>query len=112
MSERFADAVRRAKSPGVDKESNGLPASGPFSLYIRAYWAGSPILDGQWRPPLVKRVQQAVNYGVRDVVPRCERGRYIERRLLAPRGHAWRGLTTSAPEDTTDVPRWQGHFRV
>jgi hypothetical protein len=38
-------------------ESNWLPASGPFSLYIRAYWAGSPILDGQWRPPLVKRVQ-------------------------------------------------------
>jgi hypothetical protein len=31
-----------AKSPGVDRESNWLPASGPFSLYIRAYWAGSP----------------------------------------------------------------------
>ena len=46
-----------SKSPGVDRESNWLPASGPFSLYIRAYWAGSPILDGQWRPPLVKRVQ-------------------------------------------------------
>ena len=46
-----------AKSPGVDRESNWLPASGPFSLYIRAYWAGSPILDGQWRPQLVKRVQ-------------------------------------------------------
>ena len=44
MSERFADAVRRAKSPGVDKESNGLPASGPFSLYIRAYWRGAPSL--------------------------------------------------------------------
>src|SRR6202049_942799 len=24
-----------AKSPGVDRESNWLPASGPFSLYIR-----------------------------------------------------------------------------
>ena len=46
-----------AKSPGVDRESNWLPASGPFSLYIRAYWAGSPILDGQWRPQFVKRVQ-------------------------------------------------------
>jgi hypothetical protein len=31
-----------AKSPGVDRESNWLPASGPFSLYIRAYWAGEP----------------------------------------------------------------------
>jgi hypothetical protein len=46
-----------AKSPGVDRESNWLPASCPFSLYIRAYWAGSPILDGQWRPQFVKRVQ-------------------------------------------------------
>ncbi|WP_244608319.1 DUF1214 domain-containing protein [Bradyrhizobium algeriense] len=31
-----------AKSPGVDRESNWLPASGQFSLHIRAYWAGSP----------------------------------------------------------------------
>jgi hypothetical protein len=30
-----------AKSPGVDRESNWLLASGPFSLYIRAYW-GEP----------------------------------------------------------------------
>src|SRR5882757_862758 len=37
-----------AKSPGVDRESNWLPASGTFSLYIRAYWAGGPVLDGQW----------------------------------------------------------------
>ena len=28
-----------AKSPGVDKESNWLPApNGTFSLYMRAYW--------------------------------------------------------------------------
>jgi hypothetical protein len=33
-----------AKSPGVDRESNWLPASGPFALYIRAYWAGEPHL--------------------------------------------------------------------
>jgi hypothetical protein len=31
-----------AKVPGVDRESDGLPASGPFSLYIHADWAGSP----------------------------------------------------------------------
>jgi hypothetical protein len=47
-----------AKSPGADKESNWLPApEGPFSLYIRAYWAEKPVLDGQWKPPLVSRVQ-------------------------------------------------------
>jgi hypothetical protein len=47
-----------AKSPGKDKESNWLPApDGPFSLYIRAYWADKPILDGRWKPPVVTRVQ-------------------------------------------------------
>jgi hypothetical protein len=41
-----------AKSPGANKEKNWLPApSGPFSLYIRAYWAEKPVLDGQWKPP-------------------------------------------------------------
>jgi hypothetical protein len=47
-----------AKSPGKDKESNWLPApNGPFSLYIRAYWAHREIIDGQWKPPAVSRVQ-------------------------------------------------------
>ncbi len=47
-----------AKSPGEDKESNWLPAPpGPFSLYIRAYWADQAILGGQWKPPVVSRVQ-------------------------------------------------------
>ena len=31
---------------------------------------------------LPSEYNRAVNYDVRDVVPRCERGRYIERRLL------------------------------
>ena len=45
------------KSPGGDKESNWLPApDGHFSLYIRAYWGKSPILDGSWKPPVVKKV--------------------------------------------------------
>jgi len=45
------------KSPGQDKESNWLPApNGPFSLYIRAYWADQTVLDGQWKPPAVIRV--------------------------------------------------------
>jgi hypothetical protein len=46
-----------ARSPGKDKESNWLPApNGPFSLYIRAYWAEPAILEGQWTPPAVRRV--------------------------------------------------------
>ena len=46
-----------ATSPGKDKESNWLPApDGPFSLYIRAYWADKAILDGTWKPPLVHQV--------------------------------------------------------
>lgn len=47
-----------AKSPGADKESNWLPApNGTFSLYIRAYWGKQAILDGSWKPPVVKRMQ-------------------------------------------------------
>jgi hypothetical protein len=43
-----------AKSPGTDKESNWLPAPNrTFSLYIRAYSADKPILDGHWKPPAV-----------------------------------------------------------
>ncbi|MFT3921867.1 MAG: DUF1254 domain-containing protein [Myxococcales bacterium] len=39
-----------------DRESNWLPApEGPFSLYIRAYWGKAPILDGSWRPPVIRR---------------------------------------------------------
>ena len=46
-----------ARSPGKDKESNWLPApNGPFSLYIRAYWPERAIIDGQWKPPAVRRV--------------------------------------------------------
>lgn len=45
-----------AKSPGRDRESNWLPApDGTFSLYIRAYWGKEAILDGSWKPPVVKK---------------------------------------------------------
>jgi len=47
-----------AKSPGADKESNWLPApKGPFSLFMRAYWAEQAILDGTWMPPQVVKVK-------------------------------------------------------
>lgn len=46
-----------ASSPGAGKESNWLPApNGPFSLYIRAYWAEQPILNRQWTPPAVRLI--------------------------------------------------------
>lgn len=45
-------------SPGADKESNWLTApNGNFSLYIRAYWGKQAILDGSWKPPVVKRMR-------------------------------------------------------
>ena len=47
-----------AKSPGADKESNWLPApDGHFSLYIRAYWGQQGILDGSWKPPVIRKAQ-------------------------------------------------------
>jgi hypothetical protein len=46
-----------AKSPGGDKESNWLPAPDRrFSLYIRAYWGKQGILDGSWKPPVIRKV--------------------------------------------------------
>jgi len=40
------------KSPGKDKEQNWLPApAGDFSLYLRAYWPKTEIVDGTWTPP-------------------------------------------------------------
>ncbi|PHR64854.1 MAG: hypothetical protein COA55_12955 [Alcanivorax sp.] len=43
--------------PSEDKLSNWLPApQGTFSLYIRAYWGKQAILDGTWKPPVIKKV--------------------------------------------------------
>jgi hypothetical protein len=47
-----------AKSPGAGKENNWLPApGGKFSLYIRAYWGKAAILDGSWKPPVIKKLR-------------------------------------------------------
>ncbi len=45
----------QADPPGAGLESNWLPAprNADFSLYIRAYWPETPVLDGKWVPPAV-----------------------------------------------------------
>lgn len=47
----------QADPPPDDLRANWLPAprSGDFSLYIRAYWPRTPVLDGSWTPPAVLR---------------------------------------------------------
>ncbi|TPM95239.1 DUF1254 domain-containing protein [Mesorhizobium sp. B2-1-3A] len=38
------------------QRANWLPApKGDFSLYLRAYWPKTPIIDGSWTPPPVER---------------------------------------------------------
>ncbi len=48
----------QAASPGADAQANWLPApaTGAFSLYIRAYWPEPAALDGRWTPPPVVRI--------------------------------------------------------
>lgn len=44
-----------ARPPAESGLSNWLPApDGTFSLYLRAYWPETPILDGSWTPPPVE----------------------------------------------------------
>jgi hypothetical protein len=43
--------------PGMDRESNWLPApGGKFVLMLRFYWPKQPLIDGSWKIPPVKRV--------------------------------------------------------
>lgn len=41
------------------QRANWLPApkGGDFSLYVRAYWPKTPVIDGSWSPPPVERKQ-------------------------------------------------------
>ena len=50
----------QAESPGPDKESNWLPTpkNADFSLFLRAYWPRTPIVDGSWVPPAVERANK------------------------------------------------------
>jgi hypothetical protein len=46
------------QSPESELETNWVPApAGTFSLYLRAYWGKEPILDGSWKPPVIKKVK-------------------------------------------------------
>jgi hypothetical protein len=47
----------QATPPGEDERANWLPApDGKFELYLRAYWPGDRLLDGDWTPPVVTRL--------------------------------------------------------
>ena len=39
------------------QRANWLPApkDGDFSVYVRAYWPKTPVIDGSWTPPAVER---------------------------------------------------------
>jgi hypothetical protein len=46
----------QADPPPEAQRTNWLPApKGDFSLYVRAYWPITPILDGSWTPPPVQK---------------------------------------------------------
>jgi hypothetical protein len=49
----------QSTSPGVDKEANWLPTpkQGAFSMALRIYGPGEPIVKQTWQPPTVKKVQ-------------------------------------------------------
>jgi hypothetical protein len=55
------DLYLQKDSPGKDKESNWLPApAGRFIPMLRLYWPKETppsILDGTWKPPVVKKAQ-------------------------------------------------------
>jgi hypothetical protein len=53
------DLYIQRESPGRDKESNWLPApaSGPFTMNLRLYWAKAEALAGTWFPPGVTLVK-------------------------------------------------------
>lgn len=48
----------QADPPPEAQRSNWLPApkADAFSLFMRAYWPKTEIIDGSWTPPAVKKV--------------------------------------------------------
>ncbi len=49
------------ESPGTDKESNWLPApEGSFNLTMRIYWPQESVLNGEWAPPGIKKINKQI----------------------------------------------------
>lgn len=48
----------QADAPPAAQRDNWLPApkGGDFTLYVRAYWPKTALVDGTWTPPAVQRV--------------------------------------------------------
>lgn len=54
------DIYVQHESPGIDKESNWLPAPlDEFNLLMRLYWPEQKILKGFWHPPEIKKQTQS-----------------------------------------------------
>ncbi|WP_342118580.1 DUF1254 domain-containing protein [Pseudoduganella sp. OTU4001] len=51
------DLYLQREAPAAELQSNWLPApaSGAFSLNLRLYWPKPAALEGQWKPPQVRR---------------------------------------------------------
>ncbi len=48
----------QAEAPPEDQQANWLPApkGADFTLYVRAYWPKTPVVDGSWTPPAVEKL--------------------------------------------------------
>ena len=56
-SDGSLDLCIQQHPPGLDRESNWLPApEGRFVLMLRFYWPKQPLINGSWKIPPVKRV--------------------------------------------------------
>ena len=55
------DLYIQRDSPGIEKESNWLPApkTGPFTMNLRLYWPKREVLDSSWTPPPVKGISRS-----------------------------------------------------
>jgi hypothetical protein len=70
----------RADPPPDAQRTNWLPApkNADFSLFIRAYWPTTAVIDGSWMPPPVKRTdltrvsKSDIRSSKTDFVNHCE----------------------------------------
>jgi hypothetical protein len=58
-SDGSLDLYIQHDSPGADKEPNWLPAPADrFVLMLRFYWPQASLLNGVWKPPAVRKLNQ------------------------------------------------------